>query len=101
MLNSLKLKGIQLSCVLAGVVMPIVSFGAGSLRFHAINKNHKRQSEFPECATLQGLYVELYIRDLKSLSEKGNGWIPDLSYANLKFQTDSSKVDIQYIDFDR
>ena len=39
--------------------MPIVSFGAGSLRFQTDRKNHKRRSEFPECSTLLDPQVTL------------------------------------------
>jgi hypothetical protein len=39
MMNSLQLKGIQLSPLLAGLDMLIVSFGVGSLTFQVIIKN--------------------------------------------------------------
>jgi len=39
MMNSLQLKGIQLSPLLAGLDMLIVSFGVGSLKFQIIIKN--------------------------------------------------------------
>jgi hypothetical protein len=36
------LKGIQLSRPLAEIASPIVSFGAGSLKFHSVINNDKR-----------------------------------------------------------
>jgi len=41
MMNSLQLKGVQLSCVLAEMTILIVSYREGSLEFQIIIKNGK------------------------------------------------------------
>jgi len=52
MMNSLQLKGIQLSCVLTKVAMLMVSFGAGSFQFQIVIKNGKRPPKFSAWSTL-------------------------------------------------
>jgi hypothetical protein len=51
-MNSLQLKGIQLSCVLTERASLIVSFGANSLKSEFIIENRKRSPQFPACRTL-------------------------------------------------
>jgi hypothetical protein len=52
MMNSLKLKGIQLSCFLTRVAILIVSFGAASLRFQVVIKKDKRTQTLSAWLTL-------------------------------------------------
>jgi hypothetical protein len=56
MMNSLKLKGIQLSCCLTGLATLIVSFWAGSLKSQIIIKNGKRSPMIRACPTLEDPY---------------------------------------------
>jgi hypothetical protein len=52
-MNSLQLKGIQLSCVLAERASLIVSFGASSLKLEITIENRKRSPKLPACRTVQ------------------------------------------------
>jgi len=53
MMNSLQLKGAQLSCVLAEMTILIVSYGGGSLKFQIIIKNGKLSSKTLASMTLE------------------------------------------------
>jgi hypothetical protein len=52
MMNSLQLKGIQLSCVLAETAILIASFGVGSLKFQITLKKGKQPPTPSAGATL-------------------------------------------------
>jgi hypothetical protein len=52
-MNSLQLKGIQLSGVLAERASLIVSFGASSLKLEINFENRKRSPKLPTCRTVQ------------------------------------------------
>jgi hypothetical protein len=52
-MNSLQLKGIQLSCVLTERASLIVSFGASSLKLEINFENRKRSPRLPACRTVQ------------------------------------------------
>jgi hypothetical protein len=52
MINSLWLKGVQLSCVLTEMASLIVSFGASSLKLETIIENRKQSPRLPARRTL-------------------------------------------------
>jgi len=72
MMNSLQLKGVQLSCVLAEMTILIVSYREGSLEFQIIIKNGKLSLKPQASTTLEDPLPKL---DLAI-------WLPDSRHSN-------------------